>query len=277
MQLVNPDVKVEVKKDMAVDTLEPVKEEYVPSDGFRVLKKEELITKGLLYPPYVKLEGRPLKVMEVKKLASISNSPDTADYVINDILKSAIRGINVQDLFVADKLYLLFLLRADTFNDTSYTVGFYCDKCNKESSYHFTVENLVANYIEEDYDPNKEYELANGDKVTFKYLQVRDENDKDAMISSPMVKKKELEIDKEILHIASSIRTINDKRLSLVEKYNYVSQVLSPFDFSDIVSYLETMEIGVNPLLQVTCKECGGVGEVPISFRSDFFFPKRKV
>jgi hypothetical protein len=59
----------------------------------------------LLYPKGTQILGRPLKVLEVKKLSSINE--ENADFIINDILKRTIKGINIDNLLVADKLFII--------------------------------------------------------------------------------------------------------------------------------------------------------------------------
>ena len=67
---------------------------------------ENIVSKYKLYPEGTKIWARPLKVPEVKKLSSLSE--DNADFVITEILKKTIRGINIDDLLLVDKLFLIF-------------------------------------------------------------------------------------------------------------------------------------------------------------------------
>jgi len=84
-----------------------------------------LPTRCRLYPNNTLIEARPLKVIEVKKLASINDN--NADYVINDIIRRCVRVTGIKDsgeLFLADKLFIIFWLRGVTYRDSGYTVEF---------------------------------------------------------------------------------------------------------------------------------------------------------
>jgi hypothetical protein len=269
----------------AIEEVNVVQEEVVPVvenqtavlDKYIVVEKKDLITRGKLYPQGTKILARTLTVPEVKRLSTITLNPENADFVITDTLKKAIKGIDINDLYIADKMYLLFLLRANTFKDSSYTVTYYCSKCEKESRYHFTMSNITANFLPDNYDPKREFVLKNGAVITFKHLRVRDQAEISNLMESPMVVKNTAAIDVELLSVAASINTIDGKKKSLFERYEFVSDELAPEDYSDIMVYLEEIDIGVDSLMNVTCEECGGAGQIPVNFRTEFFFPKRRI
>lgn len=246
------------------------------SDKFWIVKMTDLITKGKLYPLGTKIFARNLLVPEVKKLSMIMYNPETADFLINETLKKTLKGIDINDLYVADKMYILFMLRASTFKDTAYTVDFKCTKCSEPSCYHFEMSNITANFIADDYNPRQEFELKNGDKITLKYLKVRDNVEIDNLKSAPMFAKNPESLDDEMLNVAASINTINGEKKALVERYSYLVNTIEPEDYSDVQAYINKIEIGIDPYMTVVCQECGGTGQVPVNFLSDFFLPKRK-
>ena len=127
---------------MQMDEIGPSKESVAKQVMVQDTKKEEnyheitdLPSKYRLYPKGTKIFARPLKVLEVKALASINE--DNANYIINDTLSKTIQGITIDDLVVADKLYLVFWLRANTYRESGYVVDFYCRHCESESTYEF--------------------------------------------------------------------------------------------------------------------------------------------
>lgn len=244
-------------------------------DSFFLIKKEDLITRGKLYPKNKNIFFRTMIVPEVKRLANILMSEENAEYIVNDTLKKCLKGIDIDDLFVEDKMYLLFYLRASTFKDSSYVVDFHCDKCGKESGYHFTIGNLRANFIADDYDPNKKYVLQNGDELTLTYIKVRDQKEMENLKDSAIARKSD-KLDDEFLAIAASIFTINGNKMPLVARYDYVVNKLTPEDYSDLQTILEKHAIGIEPMMDVVCQECGGAGSIPVTFHPRFFLPKRK-
>lgn len=272
MKMVDPD-SVEKKVDEKEATS---KIQAEVGDNYFVIKKDDLITKGKLYPKNTQIFFRTMIVPEVKRLANILMSQENAEYIVNDTLKKCLRGIDVDDLFVEDKMYLLFYLRANTFKDSSYVVDFHCDKCDCDSGYHFTVGNLRAKFLKDDYDPDAEYELKSGDKITLSYIKVRDQKDIENLKDSTIAKKAE-KLDDAILGMAASISSINGAGMSLIQKYDYLMNKLTPEDYSDLQTIMEQHAIGIEPTMDVVCQECGGVGSIPVTFHPRFFLPKRKL
>lgn len=215
-----------------------------------------------------KIMARPLKVIEVKKLSSLNDN--NFNFIINDIISRAVKGIDVNKLFIADKIFLIFWLRANTYKDSGYTVDFTCPKCEKESTFHFELQNLEIQYVDDKYDPNKEITLPSGNKVKINFLRVEDEFkiSRFQELQSQLLK----DIDKELLSLACMIQTINGEIKDLLEKYYWMIEV-DPVDYSYLNSYIEKYGMGVKPYMNVTCNKCGGIAPVGISFRSEFFLP----
>ena len=271
MKIVNPSSETELQTESPV--IEKIEAEV--GDNYFLVKKEDLITKGKLYNRNAKIFARTLNVPEVKRLANILMNPENAEFIVNDTLKKCVKGIEIDDLYVEDKMYLLFLLRANTFKDSNYSVEYFCEKCETDATFHFTIDNLRAKFLPDDYNPTTLFELKNGDKITLSYLRVSDQKEIDNLRDTSIAKKSE-KLDTENLSIAASIGTINGKRHNLITKYDYVNNNISPEDFSDLKTYMEDKDIGIQPVMDVVCKECGGSGAIPVSFHSRFFLPKRK-
>lgn len=245
--------------------------ESIMMDNSNYWEIKGLPSGGRLYPEGTKILGRPLKVIEIKKISSLT--AESAEYVINDILKRTIRGIDIDKLYVADKLFLIFWLRANSYKDSSYVVNFVCNKCEKESSYHFNLNNLTVQYLSDEYDATKDTTLPTGNKIKIKFLTIGDTNKVERF--------KEInrgalgEIDDELLSLAASISEINGQEKGLLEKYNFVLN-MSPEDFSYIISYIDKFGMGVKPELNVTCSICGGAAQVVAGFSGSFMLPTYK-
>ena len=233
----------------------------------------DIPSKYKLYPEGTQIIGRRLKVLEIKKLASINET--TADFIINDLLKRTIRGIDINKLLVADKLYILMWLRANTYKDSGYNVSFKCSKCNTESSYHFETNNLEVEYLSDSYDGSQKITLDNGDVLGFKFLRIEDEVtiDRFKEINGKVVG----EIDEEFLKLAQMITDINGDEKSIMQKYLYLTADILPTDYSRIMSYINKFGMGIKPYLNVKCENCSGVTQTMLSFDSSFFFPEYKV
>jgi len=233
---------------------------------------EGLPSRGAFYPKGTIIKARPLKVIEVKKLSALNES--NADHIINDVVRRATTGIAVEDMLVADKIYVIFWLRANTYNEAGYAVDFHCSKCDQDSSYEFTLNNLEVKYIKEETDPNNmTMKLANDQTVEWTLPRVKDERKKSKFHASydailP-------DIDEELLSQAVNIKTIDGEEKNLLEKYNWITEV-SPTNYSQMVTEMEKFECGIKPVLNVTCKKCGGTAPVAVTFRDEFFLPRYK-
>lgn len=217
-----------------------------------------------------KIMARPLNVLEVKMLASINEA--NVNFVINQVLSRVIRGIDVPDLLVADKLYIIFWLRANTYKDDGYKVEFDCVHCDETSNYEFNLNMLNIEVIKEKYLNINEMMTPNGIKFTARYLTVKEENKVSNFLENYNGSEK---FDEEILNLANMIENINGENLTLLQKYNFfLSDKCTPQDYAYIESFIRHIDFGVNPIMQVKCTKCGRISPVAISFRADFFVPK---
>ena len=234
---------------------------------------DNIPTKYKLYPDGTKLKARALKVLEVKKLTSMTE--DNADSIVNDILRKCVRGIDVNEIYIADKMYLLLWLRANSFRDNHYNVEFECELCHNDSTYHFTIENVEIDYISDDYDINEELILNNGDKLTLKLLQIKDEIGISSFYNrySNIFNNSSDDIDDELLTISFMIKTVNGYEMDPLNKYNYVLD-MDPTNFSLLTTKLMDANVGIKPYMNVKCNKCGGESQLGLTFHPDFFLPK---
>jgi len=274
MKMEDVDTSPKTQKKQASNVVREVKETKTKNNEIQQLDGnyhtiKGLPSKGKFYPNDVEIKARPLKVIEVKKLSSITE--DNADDVVNDILRRTVIGINVDDLLLADKLFIVFWLRANSYRDSSYKVGFVCEKCKEESTYHFELDNLDINYIDDGYDPNKEIILKqSNDKILLRFLTISDERYMSKFVEQ---NKNTMEVDAELLGLSMMIDTINGESKDLLSKYSYVLD-LDPGDFSQLSTIISDNSMGLEPWLNVKCEKCGGESHIGITFHSDFFIPK---
>lgn len=232
----------------------------------------DLPSKYKLYPEGTMIHGRPLKVLEVKQLSQMGEN--NSNVIINGILKSATRGIKVEDILLADKIYILFWLRANTYKDSGYKVNFKCLKCEKDSTYSFTLDALQITYIMDDYVDGTPFELPiSKDKIIWRYQTIKDVTEVESFKSKVQGNRLE-EYDDDILELASHI-TINEKVMSLKQKYDYLI-ALDAGDYARIETEDTANEIGVSTVINVKCGECGEMSYAGLSFRPEFFVPKYK-
>ena len=210
------DSELTVKK---IATVAPVAQD--PMMGFFPIT--DLPSKYKLYPEGTVIYGRPMRVLEVKQLSMMGE--DNSFSIVNNIIRSCVRGMRVEDILQADKMYILFWLRANTYKDPGYTVDFDCTKCNQPSKYYFNLDVLNVEYIKDENIERLPIVLPiNGDKVLLHYQTIGDsieiENLKAKTLGNKLV-----EYDDDILSLASSILTVNEKVMTLEQKYKYITSL----------------------------------------------------
>lgn len=235
----------------------------------------DLPTGGKLYPNGTEIKARSLKVAEVKMLANMDEN--NGNDIVNEILKRTVIGIDVENIYSADKLYIMFWLRSSTYKESGYNVKFECMKCNSISEFEFELEKLdVKELTEENIEfLNNEFVLPNKDKIRFKLLTVKDENDNHKFLKDN--ENSLMAFDEEIVNTCRMIESINGEKKGMIDKYMYLTETLDPANYSYLESYLESKSVGLEPTIEVVCKKCGGASETMLPFRPDFFLPKIRV
>ncbi len=284
-------MKVEKKKEQKVvkPVLDLPETPQIPNDFHEITG---LPSKGKLYNKETKIYARALKILEIKQLTNMDE--DNYGFIIDNVLQKTtiLHNVDYQDLLVADKLFIIFWQRANTYQGDGFSVDFACSKCidNKViedqqngiesteeslreasvSKYDFSVENLQLTDIKEDYDPNTEIELKGcGKTVTMYQHTVATEK----MIGKIKISEEIPNADLDILNLASIISSINGKPVDIKTAYAFIVDDITPPDFIVLEKYKTEYDININPTLEVTCNKCGGEVEAPLTFRPDFFLP----
>ena len=232
---------------------------------------EGLPSKGKFYPEDTKIYGRPLKVLEVKQLSSINES--NADNIINSILKRTIRGIDVNEILVADKLFIIFWLRTNTYRDSGYAMKFDCSFCSKEASYEFTLDKLGIKEISDAFNIDKlKFKLKGcGVDLEFGFPRVKDEKIAEEFKNNYSTVIKDL--DEDIVGICVLLKSIAGEYKNMLERYNFIVS-MNPSDYAYLISYITKWSFGVKPFVSVTCEHCGGVANLGVSFQGEFWIPE---
>jgi len=253
--------------------LSEVRSNMHTSDSSNYWPIKGMPSKGKFYPKNSIIEGRPLKVIEVKKISSINDG--NGDFIINDILKRTIKtSFPFDEIYIADKLFMVFWLRENTYRESGFVVKFECLKCKKVSDFHFELNNLEVQIVNDNFSPESEITLPSGSKVKYDYLKIKDEIfiDRFKEINGSEIP----DLDDDLLGIAQMIKSINgDNSSSLIKKYFWVLE-MSPADYSALTTMIEKNGMGIRPYVNVECQKCGGTVPVAVSFRADFFIPEYK-
>lgn len=240
----------------------------VKQDDIKFFEITDLPSKYKLYPEGTKILGRRLNVPEVKKLAELNQ--ENFNFVINSVLEQAIKGIDVTDLKVQDKLYIIFWLRANTYKEPGYVTSFHCSNsaCDKDTEYEFQLDQLEMVYLNENFNENLTLG-KNNIKINFESIL-------DIKEKVEVLKNFEGDLDEEDLDIASNINVINNNEMTLLQKYEFIREELDPQEYIKLTQYIKDNEFGFENEFDVKCKHCGGITPMGISFCRSFFIPKFK-
>lgn len=263
------------KKDMDANTINEMikkqsnKNAMEPDDYVKFLKIDNLPSKYLYYPEGTAIYGKPLIIPQLKKIANMT--PLNASTTLDDIIRSAVRGIDINEILISDKLYIILWLRANTYPDSGYCVPFTCDSCDNISSFDFKVDDIDINYIRDDIKFESPLELSTKDFIICKYPRIKDETRIQKFKDS--VKKSFEKYDEDILNLTMTIDTVNGKEMSVMEMYNFISDTKI---YSQIKGYADDFNFGISSILNVKCNKCGGTIPTGLSFREDFVIPSYK-
>ena len=106
----------------------------------------ELPTRNQFYPEGTCVTIRPFAYAEEKMLMTSSKAKNFN--IINNLMKRCIQGIDLQELTLADKVYLLFKLREISYGN-SYKVELTCEGCEHPNALDIEINKLHVNYAPE--------------------------------------------------------------------------------------------------------------------------------
>ena len=239
------------------------------SDGIWIpIPHDELPSRGIGYSE--QLVGRPLGATEVKKLSGMNSK--NAPALTDAILRSCVSGVPFEKIYLADKMYLLFWLRQNTYKRSDYQLTYECTECESSTTSKFALSDLSISQMPEDVDFN----INVGDKVfTVKYRTVADQDEVDKFMKKNQ-KNDFITFDEDWIELASSIVAIDGQVWPLLRKYQYLIDPVkfTADDYSELNTGIDAIAFGVSPTVKVKCSKCGGYSESLIPFRPDYFLPK---
>ena len=237
-----------------------------PPKGAVMLDRSLLPSRGKFYPETIYVKK--LNTLNIKNLATINEN--NINNVINNVLSNCLWGIETGKILTGDKIWLIYYLRAFTYDDIPFVLRGTCDNCGNIRNYKFFLKNLDVTYLDKDVP---EYiELPNKDKITITYPTIATEgainrlkNDQNIMI----------EINPELLELSSYILKVNDTKMSLYKAYEYICD-MDAKSFSHFTNEMAELLFSAKPVAKFKCDSCGEDILLPMPFVPSFFLPKIK-
>lgn len=234
----------------------------IPADA-KLLDKNLLPSRGKFYSENIYV--RELTTKCLQDLATIT--PENASFIFNAIIEECVFGIQKEKIFVGDKLWFIYYLRAISYDDAPFKIKHKCKDCDSNVVLEYKLENLNITYLDNDIP---EYiELSNGDQITVKFPTIGDEAkiNKTKNLDIPEI------INENMLEFSSKIDQINGKRVKLLDAYHYVKSMRAR-DFSKLINSMSKFVFTVAPYATFNCPLCGEEIVVQIPFSPTFFMPE---
>lgn len=209
---------------------------------------KELPSRGRFYSDNAKIKVRSMSVMEVKFLATLLDS--NATNVCNEILEKCtiLFNLNYEDLILADRQYLIFWIRLNSFTNTNgYTISIQqCPVCKHKIDYNFKLTDLEFRYLDH----------------PFNNIVHLPDLDIDLPISLPKYNDAKILLNDDIDEIAIYIDSDN----TFKEKYRFTSG-LSALDFIALKKHIEENSCGIKHEYKIECKDCNSM--LPVEIKID--------
>jgi len=259
-------------KDRAIEIRE------IPKD-FVEMPNNNLSTSGKYYNS--KIYCRPLKGSEIMTLADIDEN--NADDIIDSVLKGATwfdnEDFSIDDIFVNDKLNLIFYIRVLTYKDPNFKINHYCqnEDCGANNKIFFDMGDVKINYISENLTED-DFVFVTSDKVKLEFNLITIKKQKYIKDMLPKLEKsikgKKLFWDKELAQMSLMMDMDNKEFVNEFLKYMYFADKIIATDLVKLKSKLNKLDCDIDTNIEHTCSECGGTDLVPVIFYSEFFIPE---
>lgn len=216
----------------------------------------DLPSKGKFYnliDPTASVTVRPMTFDDEK---AIANTKKGKVDPVNLLLSRCVNNVNVKELILMDKIYLLYKVREVSYG-SDYNALITCPKCFVESEVKVDLARLNINEVPDD--------MTNPREVELKKIK------KKAMVRFPRLNEESfmsLDSDKnsQFWRFVESIDDCSDKQV--------ISEVIKKLPLSDmhtIIQEITRMDYGIDPKINFICFECEGESIVDIQLGENFF------
>ena len=197
---------------------------------------------------------RPMTFEDEKAIATIKKS-DRMD-PISYLLSKCVSNLNIGDLLLMDRLYLLYKIREVSYGP-EYPVSITCPKCTLDSEVKIDISKLLLNEVPDD--------LSDPRKVTLPILK------KDATVRFPRLREEKYVnfLGSKKIQLWRFIEDIDGNRDKKV-----IAKVLEKLPLTDthiIISEIMKPDYGLDSKINFICGECDEETVIDIPIGENFF------
>ena len=219
----------------------------IPSNAV-LLDKTLMPSRGRYYTEDIYIKK--LSTLNVRNLASIDEKNIMS--VINNVLKSCLFNIDPNKILVGDKLWLIFYLRAFTYNDAPFKLRGKCNSCETIATFDYQLKNLKVQYLDKELP---EYFEVGKDKVKIEFPTISTETEINKLKTNEQIVE---DLLPDVLDMAAYFKELNGKSLT----------------FSKLTNDLDPYIFNAYPYAIFKCPICEEEVTLPIAFVPQFFLPK---
>lgn len=215
----------------------------------------ELPTRGIFYNKDANIRIRPLSVLEIKLLATFQEATATA--ICNELLQKCtiLNNIELKDLYLPDRNYLVFWIRLNSFtsfNGFNITIP-HCRYCGEKIEHELKLDKIDFDYLDNGY-VNSVYLKDLGKTI-------------ETMI--PDFTYSNIELNDDIALVAANINL----NIPFASKYKFVAN-LTALDFAILSSHIEKYKCGIKTELNIECKHCNAFNTIRMQINDKNLFAK---
>lgn len=201
--------------------------------------------------PQIKIN--PIKFEDEKQLlSSIKNNINP----INVIIEKCSEGVDISELLIIDKLFLLLKIREISYG-AEYPASINCPACNQNSEVKIDLSKLLINDIPEDVEDPREILLPKlNKKVKVRFPRVSDET---------FLQNQE-QIYDNIWRFVASVDGISDPV--------FIAKAIPRMHIMDIkyiLKHIMRADLGLNPKFIFLCDKCGQKSDMEVPINENFF------
>jgi hypothetical protein len=175
---------------------------------------------------------------------------------INMLLTKCVKGVDVQDLLLIDKMFLLLKIREISYGET-YPAKVTCPKCYKESHVEIDLSKLLINYIPKEVSDPREVKLPKVNKLAkVRFPRVADE----VFLGT------QEEIFNNIWRFVIELNGSSDAV--------FIAKAIPKLPIMDVKKLMKEImrdDLGLNPKFILNCGGCGKNSELEVPINENFF------
>lgn len=213
----------------------------------------DLPSEGKFYRNFSQVTIKPMTFEDEKSV--IASSKKGID-PINVLLENCVKGINISDLLLFDKMYILMKLREISYGE-NYNFSITCPKCGEESDVKMSFAHLLVNKVPVEVEDPREITLpVSKKKITVRFPRVRDEIYlKNAEMAS-----------NSLFRFVNKVETYDD----VVLINNFIKK-LPLKDIKVLMKEINRPDLGLDPRFLFDCTACEKLSEMEVPITPDFF------